>query len=169
MLNPTPSQILRTIEATLVDVVEPAAASTAARSALATIGHLLRHVILYVEQGGQILSSDIADSYALLDKLGAYYTRNGNDAQLWRITDALTQADHRAENSLSLDAMGQRAAILRQAVQDALIDLQQHRSERAGEPAYDTIRNDIRDYLARQLTAEAALIHPAFADKGPRR
>jgi hypothetical protein len=64
MLNPTPTQILRNIEATLVEVVQPAATSTAAQSALATIGHLLRHVILYVEHGGQILADDIADSHA---------------------------------------------------------------------------------------------------------
>lgn len=169
MLNPTPTQILRNIENTLVEVVEPAVTSTTARSAIATIGHLLRHVILYVEQGGQILTDDMADAYALLDQLTSYYTLDANDALLRQIADAVAQADKLAENCLSLDDMAERAAILRQAVQDTLIDLQQQRTERAGDPAYDAIRQNVRDYLARQLTAEAALIHPAFADKGPRR
>jgi hypothetical protein len=169
MLNPTPTQILRNIEMTLVDVVEPAVTTTTARSALATIGHLLRHVILYVEQGGGVLAEDVADSYTLLDRLVTYYRLDGSDAQLRLIVDAVTQADQMADDRTSLNATARRAAILRQAVQDALIDLQEQRAEKAGNPAYNAIRKDIRDYLARQLSAEAALIHPAFADKGPRR
>ena len=169
MLNPTPTQILRNIETTLVEVVAPAITATAARSALATIGHLLRHVILYIERGGQILSDDMADAYALLDRLSAYYAKDGDDIQLCRIADAVERAGPQPAVYLSFDAMAKGATILRQAVQDALIHLQEQRDGRVGDPSYDAIRQDVRDYLARQLAAEAALIHPAFADKGPRR
>lgn len=169
MLNPTPTQILRNIETTLAEVVEPAVIATTARSALATIGHMLRHVILSIEQGGQILSDDMADATALLERLSAYYAAAGDDEQVSRIGDALARAKPQPATFHSLAAMAERVAILRQAVQDALIDLQTQRDEQAGSPAYDAIRQDVRDYLARQLSAEAALIHPAFADKGPRR
>ena len=169
MLNPTPAQILRTIETTLADIVTPAVTDVTARSALATIGHLLRHVVLCVEQGGDVLTRDMKDARALLERLSSYCSEAGDKAQAESIATALAGAMRAPAVYPSLDIMAERAALLRQAVQDVLLHLQARRAERGDDPAYLSVRDDIREYLSRQLAGEAALIHPAFADKGPRR
>ncbi|MFT4052936.1 MAG: hypothetical protein QM681_00400 [Novosphingobium sp.] len=160
MLNPDAAQILRAIEETLVDVVEPTVTATSARSALATIGHLLRHAVLRIEAGDGVLMADIAASGALLARLAAYYRDAGDAAQAEAIDAVL------ATGNAPLTG---RAAMLRGAVQEALIDLQAKRPARGDDAAYRAARADIREYLRGQLEQEAALIHPAFADKGPRR
>lgn len=167
MLNPTPAQILRNIEATLVDVVEPSVTGTTARSALATIGHLLRHVVLRIEQDGALLTADIAASTALLRTVSAYCQQAGDDLQVRQITTVLAAEDDPVSTDPGMLAV--RADRLRQAVQDVLIHLQGVRAQRRDDPSYLAARDAIRAYLRDQLEAEAKLIHPAFADKGPRR
>lgn len=169
MIHPSAAQILRTIEATLVDVVEPAIQTTTARSALATIGHLLRHVALRIEQEGQILADDIAAQTELLRNIAAYFTATGDADRADAIHATLVGAAEPDARYPTLAMMGARAAPLRQAIQDALVVLQDQRGARGGDPAYQAVRATIRDYLAAQIAAEGTLIHPAFQDKGPRR
>lgn len=170
MINPTAAQMLRMIEATLVDVVEPAVTTTNARSALATIGHLLRHVTLRIEREGQLLTDDIAALLVLLDGLTAYLTAAGDADQARAVADAVARAaPPPADLYPSLGHMAERAGVLRQAVQDVLTHLQAQRDARSGDPAYVEAREAIRSYLAAQLRGEAQLIHPAYEDKGPRR
>lgn len=169
MINPSTAQIVRTIETTLVDVVEPAASSVAARSALATIGHLLRHVALRIEDEGQLLTDDIAALQGLLAQLRDYMEAAGDAPQAMAIADALDRSAPMAGRYPSLTLMAERAAILRQSVQNALAHLQDQRAERGKDKAYCAARALIRAYLTRQIEAEATLIHPAFEDKGPRR
>jgi len=169
MIHPSAAQIVRNIEATLAAVVEPAVQTTTARSALATIGHLLRHVALRIDQEGQLLADDIALQTALLRDIAAYFATIGEGARADAIHAILADS---AETDLpypSLTIMGEQSAQLGQAIQDALIELQQQRAARQPDPAYQTVRTAIRDYLAAQVLAEGALIHPAFEDKGPRR
>ncbi|WP_336971998.1 hypothetical protein [Sphingobium aromaticiconvertens] len=169
MIHPSAAQIIRTIEATLVDVVEPAVQTTTARSALATIGHLLRHVALRIEQEGQILADDILVQRALLADIATYLATAGDADPGDAIQAALAQAAAPDARYPSLSIMGARASLLRQAIQDALIFLQDQRDPRKADPAYQAIRAAIRTYLAAEVQAEGTLIHPAFEDKGPRR
>ena len=165
MLNPTAAQLLRAIETTLVNVVEPEVTSTSARSALATIGHLLRHAVLRIEDGEALLMADSAACSTLLDRLAAYYRDAGDAPQAEAIGEKL-----KTESAISpRTALSERVAVLRGAVQEVLIDLQEKRTARGHDAAYQVARADIREYLRGQLEQEAALIHPAFADKGPRR
>lgn len=169
MINPSAAQIVRNIETVLVDIVEPAVTTTAARSALATIGHLLRHVALRIENEGQVLDDDIASLLPLLDHLSAYLDAAGDQTQARAVAAAIRRAEPPADRYPSLAIMAERAGILRQAVQDGLQHLQQKRPERGQDADYLAVRAAIRDYLAQQLRGEAQLIHPAFEDKGPRR
>lgn len=169
MIHPSAAQIVRNIEATLVDVVEPAVQTTTAHSALATIGHLLRHVALRIEQEGQILADDILVQQTLLADVAAYFTTAGDAGQADAIHAALAQSAAPDARYPSLGIMGTRASLLRQAIQDALIFLQGDRETRNDDPAYQAIRTAIRAYLASEVQAEGTLIHPAFEDKGPRR
>lgn len=169
MIYPSAAQILRTIETTLVDVVEPAAGNVAARSALATIGHLLRHVVLRLDDEGQMLTDDIAALQALLAQLRDYLEGAGDGPQAANIAQALERAAPVTDRYPSLTLMAERASTLRQSLQDALAYLQSQRPERGADETYLTVRALIRDYLAFQIRAEAALIHPAFENKGPRR
>ncbi|WP_327753820.1 hypothetical protein VVT58_19035 (plasmid) [Sphingobium sp. SJ10-10] len=169
MIHPSAVQIVRAIETTLVDVVEPASGSIAARSALATIGHLLRHVALRIECEGQLLADDIAALRSLLGQLHDYLRSAGDEAQAIEVAKALERAAPDPGRYPSLALMAERTAILLQSVQDVLAYLQERRPERAEDSVYLAARALIRDYLAYQIKTEAALIHPAFEDKGPRR
>lgn len=169
MIHPSAAQIVRNIEATLVAVVEPAVQTTTARSALATIGHLLRHVALRIDQEGQILTDDIAMQTALLRDIAAYFATVGDVARADGIHGVLADMADLDMPYPSLAIMGDRSAQLGDAIQDSLIFLQQQRATRQPDPAYQAVRAAIRDYLATQVLAEGALIHPAFEDKGPRR
>ncbi|WP_313806888.1 hypothetical protein [Sphingobium sp.] len=169
MIHPSAVQIVRAIEATLADVVEPAMVNIGARSALATIGHLLRHVALRVEDEGQLLADDIGALQDLLARLHDYLDAAGDGTQAAEISQALKRARLEKGRYPSLRMMADSAMILRQSVQDALAYLQQERATRGEDQAYLAARTSIRDYLAYQVRAEAALIHPAFEDKGPRR
>jgi hypothetical protein len=169
MIHPSAAQIVRNIEATLVAVVEPAVQTTTARSALATIGHLLRHVALRIEQEGQLLADDIAMQTALLRDIAAYFATVGDVARADAIHAILADAADLDMPYPSLAIMGTRNSRLGQAIEESLILLQQQRATRQADPAYQAVRAAIRDYLAAQVVAEGALIHPAFEDKGPRR
>lgn len=169
MIHPSAAQIVRTIEATLTDMVEPAVQTTAARSALATIGHLLRHVALRIEQEGQIVANDIAAQTGLLRDIAAYFMATGDNGQADIIHAALADDAEPDTRYPTLAIMAARTGRLGQAIQDALLLLQDQRDLRADDPAYPAVRAAIRDYLAGQIRAEATLIHPAFQDKGPRR
>ncbi|MEO0030460.1 MAG: hypothetical protein RIS94_218 [Pseudomonadota bacterium] len=169
MINPSAVQILRTIETTLVDVVEPAVGSTTARSALATIGHLLRHVALRIEGEGQVLADDIARLETLLADVRAYLEGAGDSTQAAAVAAGLDRAAMPVDGYPTLAMMGARAAGLRQTLQDALVHLQAQRAARAADAGYAAARSAIRTYLGEQILAEATLIDPAFADHGPRR
>lgn len=169
MIHPSAAQIVRNIEATLVDIVEPAVQTTTARSALATIGHLLRHVALRIEQEGQVLADDIALQTRLLHDIATYCETVGDTARADGIHAVLAKAAEPDSAYPSLAIMGARTSLLGQAIQDMLIHLQTQRETRQADPAYQAARAAIRGYLAKQVLAEGALIHPAFEDKGPRR
>lgn len=169
MINPGATQILRNIEAVLAADIVPAVDTTNARSTLATIGHLLRHVALRIDHEGQMLADDIAALRPLLAKLQAYLESAGDTRPAAAVAKARQQSEADEARYPSLAIMAARAALLRQALQDVLTHLQGRRDARGQDAAYLQARADIRAYLALQLDAEATLIDPAFANMGPRR
>ncbi|NWK98342.1 hypothetical protein DM806_22265 [Sphingobium lactosutens] len=169
MIHPSAIEIIRNIEATLVDIVEPAVQTTTARSALATIGHLLRHVALRIEDEGQLLTDDIAALKLLLNDLAVYIASTGDTARAREIGTAMSAAEPPAGRYPSIQILATQAAALRAVMQDILAYLQTQRDARRGEADYLAARAAIRAYLTADVLMEARLIHPAFEDKGPRR
>lgn len=167
MIVPTAREVLAMIERTLTDVVEPDCGTMAARSALATTGHLLRHVQLRLEHEGQVLTDDIAALRPLLHDVAAWLDRTG--APVASIAAALSRT-FRATNAYpTLESLGEEAGTLRHALTDALERLIALRADHGTDPAYLALRQDIRTYLAAQINAEAVYVGPAFTGKGPRR
>lgn len=169
MIHPSAVEIIRNIEATLVDIVEPAVQTTTARSTLATIGHLLRHVALRIEDEGQLLTDDIAALKTLLGELVTYLSSAGDADRARGIATSMSAAEPPAGRYPSVQILATQAAALRAVVQDILSYLQSQREARRDEPDYQAARAAIRAYLTADVLAEARLIHPAFEDKGPRR
>lgn len=167
MIVPNAREVLAMIERTLTDVVEPECGTMAARSALATTGHLLRHVQLRLEHEGQVLTDDIAALRPLLRDLGVWLDAAGETVA--SVPTALSRS-FRAQNAYpTLESLGEEAGALRHALTDALERLIALRPAHGTDPAYLALRQDIRTYLAAQIIAEAAYVGPAFTGKGPRR
>lgn len=167
MIVPTAREVLATIEHTLATVVMPDAGSTAARSALATTGHLLRHVQLRIEFEGQLLLDDIAALRPLLADLQAWLEER--DEGIAGISAALDKV-WRAQGAYpTLSSLADEAGALRHALTDALERMIALRDENRDDPAYLALRERVRSYLAAQIQSETAIIDPAFEGKGARR
>ncbi|MDE2596132.1 MAG: hypothetical protein KGL44_04550 [Sphingomonadales bacterium] len=167
MIHPTCTEVLATVQTAFDEQVVPHLADSEARSAAATIGHLLRHVALRIEQEGQILSDDIARLEALLGRIADWFDETrAADAQPLRA--ALVPALP-AGRYPSLTLIGERALALRAALVAAQERLQEAAAGHGSEAGYTDLRAGIRDYIAAQLADEARLIAPAFQGRGPRR
>lgn len=167
MIHPTCTEVLATIQTSFETQIVPFLQDKEAQSAAATIGHLLRHVALRIELEGQILSDDVVRLEALLGRIAHWFDEAGLDAPA-PIGAALSEASHEGVFP-GLDALGERALRLRGALaaaQDALQGLAAHHKST---PGYAALRQEIRSYIAVQLSDEAKLIAPAFQGKGPRR
>ncbi len=167
MIVPSAKHVLAIVERTLEESVVPDATSTSARSALATIGHLLRHVQLRLEQEGQILSDDIAALRALLPDMADWLAGADQDVAPLRAT--LARRFREEGRYPDLGSLGEEAGALRHALTDALGRMVALRDDAGTDEAYKELRSRARAYLASQIQAEAALVDPAFAGKGPRR
>jgi hypothetical protein len=151
--------------------VEPAlAGDLTGRSALATVRHLLRLIRIRIEQEGGLLSDDIDRLARLLTEAGEYFATlpDGGGAVARQVADAQAHAE-RPPGYESLDQIGARAKVLREALYQALTQLQQIRAERKDDPAYVALRDAIRAYLVAENADERKMMEPAFYMKGPRR
>lgn len=167
MIVPTAREILATIEHTLATVVVPDAVSIEARSALATTGHLLRHVQLRLELEGQLLLDDIAALRPLLADLLAWIEEHGETVP--GISGALGKTWRPSGAYPTLASLAGEAGALRHALTNALERLIAMRDANRDEPAYLALRERVRAYLSNQIQSEAAVIDPAFEGKGARR
>lgn len=160
MIHPSCAEVLATIQTGFEEQVVPHLHDIEARSAAATIGHLLRHVALRIEHEGQILLDDIARLEALLGGIAAWFeTCGAGDPRAIRaaLTDDSPQGVYPG-----LGLLGERAMRLRGALVKAQEVLH-------GLPDDGGLREAVRGYIAAQLAEEARLIEPAFRGKGPRR
>lgn len=167
MIHPTCAEVLATIQTGFEQQIVPALGDAEAKSAAATIGHLLRHVALRIEHEGQILLDDVARLEILLGRIAAWLEQapagdpGGIRAVLGQPLPSRTYP--------SLALLGERALALRGALVRAQEALQGLSKSHGDDPAYADLRQSIRDYIAVQLADEAKLIAPAFQGKGPRR
>ena len=160
MSRPSAQDVLATIETTLDDIVRPAVSGVEALSALATIGHLLRHVRLRLSFEADILSSEISLLTPLVNDIADWLEGVG--------AGSLAIPQDRP-TSIGVDALAASTFAWRTAIDEGLEMLQAARATHGDDPAYRALRQRIRDYIATQIIEEARLIDPAFAGKGPRR
>jgi hypothetical protein len=170
VILPTATDLLRNIDVTLAEKVEPSLSDVTGRSALATVRHLLNFVRLRIEREGQQLHDDIAALRPLLEQAGDFFRASREDAPAVAIEQALAQITspdptrYRTLDDLALEANG-----LRRALHDALSHLQTLRPRLGANADYRGVRESIRHYITSQIEAEAELIEPAFFGRGPRR
>ena len=170
MILPTATDLLRNIDATLAEKVEPSLSDVTGRSALATVRHLLNFVRIRIESEGQQLLDDIATLRPLLEQVGRFFRAVQEDAPASAVEGALAQVPSPDPTHYrTLDELAQEANGLRRALHDALSHLQSLRQRLGADEDYRGVRESIRRYITRQIEAEAELIEPAFFGRGPRR
>jgi hypothetical protein len=171
MLLPTSVDVLRSIERTLETVIAPALTGTGERSALATIGHLLRHVALRIELEGQMLVDDIAAVRPLLAQVDGYLeSPPRNDAEGSALRARLAQLLSRpaqANGYRSVANLAEEVTALRQGVCEALDYVQTRASD--ADPQAKSVLDALLRYVAWETEQEAKIIDPAFEGFGPRR
>ena len=168
MIVPTASDIVACIEGNIASKVEPHLTDMGARSAVATIRHMLRHVGERIAHEGQVLTDDIVALRALLPDLATYLAQRGGDRMSTTAAAIREVLDrqHRAPGAYpDLTSLCQEAGALRQALYDALELL--HSEEQP--PEGRALHERVRAYIKAQIDAETALIEPAFVGHGPRR
>lgn len=153
MIIPTAAEMLKTIEATFETVIKPDLTNTGARSAAASVGHMLRIATLRIEIEGQILHDEVIKLRELLPRLCAFLGKG----ELPPLRD----------NSIypSLALMAAEVGALRQGVCDALDELQGRDLDAKGA----RLLVELNSYIAWQLEQESKMIDPATIGHGPRR
>jgi hypothetical protein len=167
MIHPTCAEVLATVQTGFEEQVVPHLSDGEARSAAATIAHLLRHVALRIEDEGQILTDDISRLRTLLERIAEWFDAAGVDGAA-ALRAALAQRLPEATYP-SLALLGEQALALRGALVAAQQSLHELAATHGGEGEYQALREAIRHYIALQLADEARLIAPAFQGRGPRR
>lgn len=171
MIYPTATELLRTIDVTLAEKVEPSLSDLTGRSALATVRHLLNFVRVRIEGEGQILSADITAMRELLTRIADYHESVGDAADAASLRDGLTAIVPGGQNGAyrPLNDLALEAGALSDLLHEALARLQVLRPDRRDDPAYLNIRAAIRNHLKVQIEEEGTLVAPAFFGRGPRR
>jgi hypothetical protein len=172
MLLPTAVDVLRCVERTLDTVIVPTLTGAAERSAAASIGHLLRHVVLRIEREGALFAAEIDELRPLLEEAGHVFESDfpqAPDTERTRASIAAALVKPPAPPNGYRDLAGVTAELtsLRQAVCDALDLL--HRHESSLSAAAKDLYEALKRYVASELDNEAKLIDPAFEGFGPRR
>lgn len=170
MLLPTSVDLLRCVERTLQNVIAPALTDTKERSAAATIGHMLRHVVLRIEHEGRLLFDDIGVLRTLLLEVDEFLAgRPADDAAAARIRSGIAAGLARPQNPVGyrdVASLTEEVSALRQCVCDALSYVQ---TQTTGSDAATAVHEAIKHYISWELGQESQLIDPAFEGFGPRR
>jgi hypothetical protein len=171
VIYPTAVDLLRTIEATMVDKIEPSLSDLSGRSASATIRHLLRHVIARLQNEADLLRQDIESLSVLLADIRDYFASLEAAAGSLQaeMVGAVLDGRQGAEKCPTLEMLASQADRLRRCLYEALKQLQALRETESQDPRYAGIRAAVRGYLVSQIEQEERIIAPAFFGKGPRR
>jgi len=171
MLLPTSVDVLRCVERTLETVIAPTLTGTEPRSAAATMGHLIRHVVLRIEHEGQMLFDDIGVLRPLLMQVESYLKgRPADDGEAARVREGIAAVLARPPSSTGYRDVASLAAevsALRQSVCDALAFVQAQKPDGTGPAA--AVHEALKRYIAWEIEQESQLIDPAFEGFGPRR
>jgi len=171
MIYPTPSDLLRCIDLTLLEAADLDVPRMSVKSALASCRHLVRHVVLRQELDASLLLDDIEKTTDLLKKIGAYLDTTGEARDVTReIRFLLAETPSLLTGSADdLDRIRARALALRERIYGALRRLQSLPDAAKSTEPYRETRRLIRDYIAYEIAQEERTIGAAFAGKGPRR
>lgn len=171
MIAPTAVDILRTIEATIVEKIEPSLSDLPGRSASATVRHLLRHVIERLQHEGELLTEDIDALRGVLAEVRDYFLSLGAEqgAPHAAAIESVLVPRRPAPKYATLEMLATEAGALRGCLYQALKQLQALREQRQQDPRYVALRGAIRAYLVAQIEHEELIIAPAFFGRGPRR
>ncbi|WP_068071706.1 hypothetical protein [Novosphingobium lentum] len=165
MIVPTAAQMLKTVERTIASVLQPELTTQNARSAAATVGHMLRIATLRVEVEGQLLHDERAALNELLPRVAQWLVAHG------RSVDPAIAARPPFDPTVypSLGMMAADVGALRQGVCAGLAALRAATAESGCDASGSTLLEDLRGTIARQLEQEGRFIDPATQGFGPRR
>jgi hypothetical protein len=165
MIHPTCGEVLATVAASFSREIVPELSSVEARSSAATIEHLLRHVMLRIEEEGEVLMRDIGRLRELLAQV-ADWLEQGGAASATTVRAALASEP---SDLWTLSRQGEEAMRLRGSLVAVQADLDALAAGCAQDGGYQAVRRAIGAYIGAQLMDEARLIAPAFSGMGPRR
>lgn len=168
MIHPTCQEVLSTVQAALRDEIAPKINDPDARSSMATIEHLLRHVALRIDEEPGILSRDVSRLKILLRELAAWFDQVGI-AHAFALRRGLREEAEEGGASLNLSELGEQALRLRGLLTQAQGIMREARTKHGHEPRYVDLHAKVLAYIAAQIEDEARLIAPAFSGRGPRR
>jgi hypothetical protein len=153
MIIPTAAEMLKTVEATFETVIKPHLTDSGARSAAASVGHMLRLATLRIEIEGQILHDEVAKLRALLPRLYSF------------LGEGILPPPRNNSVYPSLALMAAEVGALRQGVCEALDGLQGRELNEEGV----RLLSELNSYISWQLDQERKMIDPATIGHGPRR
>lgn len=163
-MTPTIDQVIDSVITSLHEHVHPNVTDPYAKSVLLTIDNLLRHVALRAAHESELLAEDNRDLAEVLERMVSLLAGVADGGQTLaaergRVRSALEApaAGFPSPESLSL-----RAIELRTRLDELLAALIEARDRIGDHPDHVRARSLAREYLARMLTRNAALIDPAF-------
>ncbi|WP_159979074.1 MULTISPECIES: hypothetical protein [unclassified Novosphingobium] len=165
MIHPTCREVLATVAASFSREIVPELSSIEARSSAATIEHLLRHVMLRIEEEGEVLMRDIARLRTLLAHIADWMEQTGAVSP----ESLSTALANEPADLWTLQRQGDEALRLRASLVAVQAQLDGLAGDWAGNEGYQALRREIGGYIGAQLMDEARLIAPAFSGRGPRR
>lgn len=164
-MRPGSARILDSVIWSLERYVAPELGSPFARSVLATVGNLLRHLQLRAEREAELLWEDNGDlERVLAETLDRVGTRPELAAALGDLPERMRAVLQRpAEDAFPTVArLDARSAALGSALEELIRALGAVRERFDADPVYRECRAAIRAYLARRLERDDALVTPAF-------
>jgi hypothetical protein len=166
-MKPDTSRIIDSIIWSLEAYVVPETSSPFAASIMVTAQNLLRHVGLRARIEPELRWEDNADLESVLERVLHRLERHAQMAATLREALAATRKsmlDNRPDPVAfpSIDRLTARSLALRTTLDGLLKALIAVRDRYCAEQTYLDCRQEIRNYLARQLVREDQLITPAF-------
>ena len=165
MINPRPTDVLKTIIANLDSKVTPKLTDVDVLSAVTTAKHMVRYVLNQLAQERTNFLAELPRLAELLESAAAFF--KGRDDAAARAALAALGAD--SGDLGDSEVLAARVQALREALYQALDLLIRQRDAWKGDAAYTALRDAIRQYMAWQNEQDATIIGPTFYGQGARR
>lgn len=164
-MRPRIDEVLQSIIWTYDEHILPAVEGELPKSLALTVSNLLRHVALRLEHEEPALVEDNAELRALMGAIANYIAGLPEaPAALAALLGDVRQAAKPCpmEGYSGLPSLTDVAQGLRKVLDEALTALQAQRGTLGADPAYQALRQAIRDYLNHQLARQSTWIQAAF-------